>query len=154
MVIGANEHALSFTTAKMTAAEWSVSGSPVHFRDGTMGALNAPARVVSRYYIRRRALYAPRRHVNLIFWASINVHENGPSLRPLPNACRMHAECMSNSLSFPRYYRRFVASRLTVEYHRQFPYISRTRNSRRFIDRHRNDAARRFRTRGICSTGS
>jgi len=57
MVIGVNEHALlSFTTAKMIAAERSVSGSPAHFRDGTMGALNAPAKVVSRYYIRCRAL--------------------------------------------------------------------------------------------------
>lgn len=48
MVIGVNEHALSFTTSRMTAAEWSVSGSPANFRGRTMGALNAPAKVVSQ----------------------------------------------------------------------------------------------------------
>lgn len=58
MVIGVNEHALSFATAKMTAAEWSVSGSPVHFRDGTMGALNAPAKVVLAGIIYGVARYA------------------------------------------------------------------------------------------------
>lgn len=62
MVIGVNEHALSFTTAKMTAAEWSVSGSPANFRGRTMGALNAPAKVVSQCYNipRRYARHAGR----------------------------------------------------------------------------------------------
>ncbi|KAK1134240.1 hypothetical protein K0M31_012022 [Melipona bicolor] len=32
----------------MTAAEWSVSGSPANFRGRTMGALNAPAKVSAK----------------------------------------------------------------------------------------------------------
>lgn len=73
MVIGVNEHAPSFTTSKMTAAEWSVSGSPANFRGRTMGALNAPAKVVSQCYIPHRyARPVAAKCVNLIFWASIN----------------------------------------------------------------------------------
>ncbi|XP_031775723.1 uncharacterized protein LOC116415281 [Apis florea] len=34
----------------MTAAEWSVSGSPANFRGRTMGALNAPAKVVKQWF--------------------------------------------------------------------------------------------------------
>lgn len=92
MVIGVNEHALlSFTTAKMIAAERSISGSPAHFRDRTMRALNAPAKVVSRYYIRCRAMCAAAATtcVNLIFWTSINVpadKSGNPGFMALPNA--------------------------------------------------------------------
>lgn len=97
MVIGVNEHALSFATAKMTVAEWSVSGSPVHFRDRTMGALNAPAKVVSRYYIRRRALCARCRddetRVNLISEcrltrANENANGIGGAVKCAPRAFR------------------------------------------------------------------
>ncbi|KAF7414501.1 hypothetical protein HZH68_002990 [Vespula germanica] len=59
-IIDVNEHALSFTTVKMTAAGARVSGSPANFRGRTMEALNAPAKVVSQYYIPRRGTHRRR----------------------------------------------------------------------------------------------